>query len=246
MTYDVDVILCRMVKENELISGEYYHVFSRTIFNIPEFKEARNAGRLRQSFLLSNSTKSSAAFDYLRNNNAATLEKAIKIANEGEKLVDISCYVIMPDHYHLLLTARRKNGIADFIRKSNISIAKYINIKKNRRGPLFESRFKSKRVDSNKYLLHLSVYIHLNPLDFIDGKAWRNNKMIGWPSKKERLIKYPWSSLRNYLESSFNDPLVSGADIIQEQFKGVKDYESFLREWSSGSLEKLSDLTMEE
>ncbi len=233
-----------MMKENEFIPGEYYHVYSRNILNIPEFKEAGNAERLRQSFLLSNSTKSSAAFDYLRNNNAATLEKAIEIAGDGKKLVDILCYVIMPDHYHLLLTARRKNGITDFVRKSNISIAKYINIKKNRRGPLFESRFKSKHIDSNQYLSHLSVYIHLNPLDFIDGKAWRNNQLTNWSAKKERLMKYPWSSLKSYLEGNFEDPLISGADIILEQFKGAEDYELFLREWSIGSLEEISDLTM--
>ena len=157
--------------------------------------------------MLANSTKSSQAFEYLRNNNKpvyetglrARLNNALEIARSGEKLVDVLCYVIMPDHYHLLIREVKEKGITEFIRKCNISIANYINKTKNRRGAIFEGRFKSKHIDSNEYLRHLSLYIHLNPLDFIAGKDWREHKLENFSKYKERLLNYPWSSLSFFL-----------------------------------------------
>lgn len=225
--------------------NEYYHIYSRTILNTSEFKNNRNCKRLVQAFLLANYTKSTGAFQYLRNHKEATLQEALGIAKKGEKLVDVLCYVIMPDHYHLLLREAKENGISEFIRKCNISIAKYINISKERKGPIFESRFKSKHIDSNEYLLHLSLYIHLNPLDFISNKTWRNHELKNWSIQKKQLLDYPWSSLNFYLNYRKNDPVISGNEIISNQFKNHKEYESFLQEWSEASINSTDNLTID-
>jgi len=222
--------------------GEYYHVYSRVILNITEFKNYENAQKLHQAFLLANSTESSTAFRYLRNYENAGLGRAIEIAWRGEKLVDVVAYVIMPNHYHLLVKELRENGISDFFHKCNTAIAKYINIKEERKGPLFESNFKAKHIDSNQYLLHLSLYIHLNPLDFIDSKNWRNGNLKNWNSKKKELLEYPWSSLKNYLYKDYEDWILSGTEIILDQFKDKKDYEKFLREWSGANFEEIKEI----
>ncbi len=220
-----------MIRKNKFVPNHYYHIYNRTIFSMPEFKKPGNAEKLAQAFLLANSTQSSGAFQLLRNNKNATIEDALKIAEGGEKLVDILSYAIMPNHYHLLLKEGRENGITNFIHKCNVSIAKYINIKNDRRGPLFESVFKSKYISTNDYLLHLSLYIHLNPLDFITGKEWRKHKIQNWKEIKKSLLKYPWSSLNFYLGNQ-NDRILSGTEIIRGQFETPEEYESFLREWS--------------
>ncbi len=165
--------------------------------------------------------------------------------NGREKLTDILCYVIMPDHYHLLLRERIENGISRFIHKCNISIAKYINIKNNRRGPLFENRFNAKRVSTNDYLLHLSLYIHLNPLDFLIGREWRENKLKNWPLAKKKLLSYPWSSLKAFLQDDYSDPVISKTEIIRQQFDNHLDYENFLKEWSKNSSEKLAEILLD-
>lgn len=233
------------VRKEKFVPDAYYHIYTRTILNIPEFQDNQSAARIAQAFLLANSTKSTEAFQFLRNNKDEPIEKAIEIARSGEKLVDALCYVIMPDHYHLLLKERSGDGIIRFISKCNTSIAKYINIKKDRSGPLFESRFKSKHIKSNNYLLHLSLYIHLNPLDFIKGRAWREHELKNWPSAKNQLLIYPWSSLKHYLDDNFNDPIISGEQIIKEQFSNKKDYEDFLKDWSVVSFEQIKDLTID-
>lgn len=221
------------MRKNPFIPGEYYHIYGRILFNAPEFKNEKNAERLMQAFLLANSEKSSEAFQYLRNNKDenGSFKKSVEIAKKGEKFVDIICYVIMPDHYHLLLRERTKNGISRFIHKCNISVSKYINIKNNRRGPLFENRFNAKHVGSNDYLLHLSLYIHLNPLDFLADREWRKNRLKNWPLAKKKLFAYKWSSIKSFLQNNYTDPILSGTDIIKEQFNSRLNYEDFLDEW---------------
>lgn len=221
-----------MIRKEKFVPGEYYHIYSRTIFNTPEFRNSKNTERLEQAFLISNSTRSTETYQFLRNNEKATIKDVAEILARGEKLIDILCYAIMPDHYHMLIYEKQENGITKFIRSCNTSIAKYINIKNDRRGPFFESRFKSKHINSNAYLLHLSLYIHLNPLDFLISKEWRNHKLKNWDSIKNNLVNYKWSSLDSYLDNNHKNPIISNTEIIKEQFANEKDYENYLRNWS--------------
>lgn len=234
-----------MLRKENFAPGQYYHIYNRTIFNLPEFKNQKNAERLMQAFILANSTKSSLAFDYLRNNKNILFEKAVEISQRGERLADILCYVIMPDHYHLLLKEIREGGISNFVHKCNISVAKYINIKNNRTGPLFESLFKSKHISTDEYLLHLSLYIHLNPLDIISGREWRSHGLRNWDFVKNQLLDYNWSSLKYFLNENYIDPVISGTEIIMEQFDDSKDYEKFLRSWSEDSLNIVNNFSLE-
>ncbi len=233
------------MRKTNFVPGEYYHIYDRTILNTPEFKDYKNAHRLTRSFLLANSTVSSEVFQFLRNHENVSTEKILETLKQGEKLVDILCYSVMPDHYHLLLKERKESGISNFIRKCNISIAKYINIKNNRLGPIFESRFKAKHIDSNEYLLHLSLYIHLNPLDIFIGKEWRKHALKDWFSAKKKLFHYPWSSIKAFLDNNYQDPIISGTKIILGQFKNKKDYEAFLRDWSEDTFNLLEDFIID-
>ena len=234
-----------VIRKEKLVPNEYYHIYCRTVLKIPEFSGNENANKLAQNFLLANSTNSSQAFDYLRANQYSTLERAIEIAKEGEKLVDILCYSIKPNHYHLLIKELKENGATDFTRRCNTSIAKYINTKTERKGPLFESNFKSKHIDSNEYLLHLSVYVHLNPLDFLSGKEWRTNQLTDWHTNKNKLLDYQWSSLKHFIKEDFSDPRISGEEIISSQFNNKNEYEVFLKEWSEYSFNKINDIVIE-
>jgi len=223
----------KMERKVKFVEGEYYHIYNRTISNAPEFKNYNDAKRLALTFLIANSTKSGDAFQQLRNNKNTPQQKIIEILNKGEKLTDILCYAIMPDHYHLLLRETKENGVVNFIHRCNTSIAKYLNTKGERKGPVFESRFKSKHIDSNEYLLHLSLYIHLNPLDFLVGKEWREHGIKNWNDSKKHLLNYPWSSLNSFINNNQKNPIISETEIITEQFNNnQKEYESFLKEWS--------------
>ena len=92
--------------------------------------------------------------------------------------IKIHTYCLMTTHYHILVKTPEAN-LSRAIQWVNVSYAAYFNRKRQRRGHLFQGRFKSILVDADEYLKHLSRYIHLNPL---------SAKMV------EQLISYPWSS----------------------------------------------------
>ena len=87
-------------------------------------------------------------------------------ANEQErkKLVEIIAYCIMPTHFHIILRQMSDKGISMYMNNVQNSYTRYFNIKNKRKGPLWESRFKSVLVETDEQLLHLTRYVHLNPV----------------------------------------------------------------------------------
>ena len=77
--------------------------------------------------------------------------------------VVLHCYVLMRNHYHLLIETPDGN-LSRAMHLINSSYTTYINTKRKRCGHLFQGRYKSILVDTDNYLLELSRYIHLNPL----------------------------------------------------------------------------------
>lgn len=76
---------------------------------------------------------------------------------------DIVAYCLMPNHYHLLLHLK-VDDISRPMQRFGLSYTKSVNIRYKRVGSLFQGRFKAIHVDREEYLLHLSRYIHLNPV----------------------------------------------------------------------------------
>lgn len=96
--------------------------------------------------------------------------------------IDIFVYVLMGNHYHLLLRTRRAN-LSRAMQWLGVTYTNRFNARHSRSGHLFQGRFKSMLVQNDAYLLQVSYYIHRNPL---------RGKMV------ERLADYRWSSFRAY------------------------------------------------
>lgn len=95
----------------------------------------------------------------------------------------LHCYVLMPNHYHLILETPQGN-LSSVMQYVNGSYTTYINTKKRRSGHLFQGRYKSIVVDRDSYLLELSRYVHLNPVR---------------AALAARPEEYPYSSYRAYI-----------------------------------------------
>ncbi|GCD09763.1 transposase [Clostridium tagluense] len=83
--------------------------------------------------------------------------------------VKIYGYCLMDNHSHLLIDANGAD-ISKVMHGINFSYAMYFNKKYKREGHLFKDRFKSKIVDSDRYLRTVSLYIHNNPTDISEFK----------------------------------------------------------------------------
>lgn len=76
----------------------------------------------------------------------------------------IHAYVLMTNHVHLLLTPRAERAASLFMQSVGRRYVRYVNHVYQRSGTLWEGRFKSALIDSERYLLSCSRYIELNPV----------------------------------------------------------------------------------
>ena len=79
--------------------------------------------------------------------------------------VNILAWVLMGNHFHLLLEERVTNGIYSFIHRVSTAYAVYFNRKYDFSGRLFQGHYKSVFVDGETQLLYLLRYVHLNPVE---------------------------------------------------------------------------------
>ncbi|WP_204140234.1 transposase [Halomicronema sp. CCY15110] len=77
--------------------------------------------------------------------------------------VHVVAYCLMPNHYHFLIYLREADLDAA-MRRFTLSYTNAINHRYDRCGSLFQGRFQTLPVDRDDYLLHLTRYIHLNPV----------------------------------------------------------------------------------
>jgi putative transposase len=140
--------------------------------------------------------------------------------------VPILAYVLVTNHFHLLLTTPEGN-LSEFMRHFNICYTGFFNRTHKRVGHLYQGRYKAYLIDADNYLLEVSRYIHLNPVRI---EALRKK------SAKERwdaLIKHSASSLPGYLwqrkrESFLDYEFVLGY-MGGDDSKGRKEYRKFVR-----------------
>lgn len=185
------------------IQNEYYHVFNRGVAKMPIFNNFYDYNRFLKTFLY-----------YLINDikpKFSTFTPTTVKLNTKKKIANIVCYCLMPNHFHLLLQQLKEAGITELLSKLSNSYTKYFNVKYKRVGPLFQGEFKAVRIEKDEQLIHVSRYIHLNPL-------------VGYITKD--LNSYLFSS---YSEYTGNDKsLMCQKDIVLNQFKNLKDYEKFV------------------
>jgi putative transposase len=84
-------------------------------------------------------------------------------AAKGKYGLILHSYVLMTNHYHLIIETPEKN-LSKIMHYINSSYTTYTNIKRKRKGHLFQGRYKAILVDKDNYLLELSRYLHLNPV----------------------------------------------------------------------------------
>jgi putative transposase len=76
----------------------------------------------------------------------------------------IHAYVLMPNHFHLLLTPTRPDGIGKLMQYTGRYYVQHANQRYGRTGTLWDGRYRATLLDPQHYLLAVSRYIELNPV----------------------------------------------------------------------------------
>ncbi len=109
--------------------------------------------------------------------------------------VQLLAYCLMPNHFHLLVRQATPRGITALMRRVCVNYSMYFNRKYDRTGGLFESIYKAVLVENESQLLHLSRYIHLNPINL---KLTRFGPVATMATASPH--EYEYSSYSKYLQ----------------------------------------------
>jgi putative transposase len=136
--------------------GNFYHVITKSIAGYTIFSQENEYERMM------------SVLTYYHNPHSLKYSEAIKTKphaiNQHEREVNIHAYCLMPTHIHLLLSPVVKDGISRYMNSILRSYSLYFNLRHKRKGPLWEGRFKGIRVETQEQFIHLTRYIHLNPV----------------------------------------------------------------------------------
>ena len=167
--------------------------------------------------------------------------------NSNKFEVAIHAYVLMGNHFHLLATPQTTEGLAQMMQAVGRRYVRYFNDRQGRSGTLWEGRFKSTLIQTERYLLACMAYIDLNPV---------RAGMVA------QVGEYPWSSFAHFVGRRTdrlitphplfwelgNTPFAREAAYAQLVQEGVNSVEqsaltdATLRGWALGEPEFVDDL----
>ena len=195
-------------RDIELRAGEYYHFYNR--------------GNNRERIF------------YERDNYLFFLQRLRKYL---VPMMDIVAYCLMPTHYHLLAGIKDKQtsevlktsevspGLSKAMMRFSVSYTKGMNKRYDRVGALFQGAYRGKHVGGDDYLLHLSRYIHLNPV--MDG-------LVG------RAEDWEFSSYQDYI--GLRNGTLPRPEIVVSQFPSRDSYREFVESYADDERDVIADL----
>lgn len=204
------------------VQNSFYHIYNRGVEKRNIFQDSQDFSvfcSYLKNYLLPKNEIELKSIISSTDNPSKEKQKAIKLLqlkNFSEK-VELHAFALLPNHFHLLIRQEAENDIDSFMNAVGTRYASYFNRRNKRVGPLYQGVYKAVLVKTDEQLLHLSRYIHLNPLRYLN-----------LPFAKWREIETPFS-LPNYLQ--FQQAAWIKTDYILRYFRKnspQEDYQKFL------------------
>uniref|UniRef100_A0A7C4NYZ4 Transposase IS200-like domain-containing protein n=1 Tax=Thermodesulfobacterium geofontis TaxID=1295609 RepID=A0A7C4NYZ4_9BACT len=140
---------------------EIYHVFTKSIAKFTVFLDHKDYARMIELLKYYKNKPILKFSDYKKLKETKVYYNSVK---SETPFVEIIAYCLMPTHIHLVLQEISPSGISEYMRIVLDSYTRYFNKRIGRKGPLWEGRVKRVLVESDEQLLHLTRYVHLNPV----------------------------------------------------------------------------------
>lgn len=206
------------------VENEYYHLYNRGTNKMVIFNDQSDYDRFQKLLYIANSIKTPQYSD-INKNLCPTWE-----IERGETLVDIGAYCLMPNHFHILIKVKNGKSASLFLQRILTSHSKYINIKYDRTGSLFQGKSKSEYLKDDQYLKYLFSYIHLNPIKLIQ-KNWKEDGIKNNEKAKEYLSKYKYSSYFDFIEKNRIESKIINKLAFPDYFPTKELFEKEIFEW---------------
>jgi len=216
--------------------NSFYHLFNRGVEKRPIFLDEKDYAVLLsylktylspkdEPFLRTQATNSSVSW--------RERDQALRLLrmNNFHGTIKLLSYCLMPNHFHMAVWQQHGTGIDEFMNSLWTRYTMYFNKKYRRVGTLFQSVYKAVTVISEEQLIHLTRYIHQNPI--------AHRKLHTLASKGEALRSYIWTSYPEYLglrrTSWVDSTIVLSRWTINKEY----EYEKFVLETDAMDSAKL-------
>ena len=198
------------MRKTQFELGNFYHIYNRGVDKRNIFENKEDFLRFYECIQYFNSLESTGGFyqETLSKNKNYKGSTFIK----SKRLVNFVAFCINQNHYHFILEPLVDNGIQKIMHRISTGYTMYFNQTHKRSGSLFQGRYKSVHIDTNEYLLHLSVYVNLND-------------RVHEGLNKNWMKELPFSSWNQYIGMK-NIPFCNPS-IVLEQFKNKEKYKIF-------------------
>lgn len=219
-------------RKEEFINGETYHIILRAIDNNLIFKNVDDYYRgIFSIYEFNNLNPVDIWLRRQQRKKEKLLENPMSQFDSRENFVDVLAFCFMPNHIHLLLKQLKENGISKFMQKVGIGYGKYFNGKYERRGYVFQNRFKSVRIKDDDQFIIVVPYIFTNPTALIE-PGWKEQGIRNHSVEEtlEFLENYKWSSYQDCIGVK-NFPSVIKKDFVLEIMGGESGIKDAVENW---------------
>jgi len=227
------------MKNPAFVNDKIYHIYNRGVEKRDVFMDKQDYLRFIHCLFELNDDAPVRNVDYYFPKNIEIGSQYLEEERKPRKLlVEISIFTLMSNHFHLLLTQKKENGIPKFMQKLGIGYTMYFNQKYERVGGLFQGKFKAVTIEEQAHFLHIPHYIHTNPLS------------LASPNYGDRisiLEDYRWSSFPDYIGKK-NFPSVTQRDFLLDFYGGSKKYKEETKDWLKNrpkNLEKIKEVALD-
>ncbi len=179
----------------DLHIGGYYHVYNRGVEKRDTFLDNHD----RRTFV----------------------QKLLHATTDNIKIV---AFCLMNNHYHLLVQQVSDYGLSKCMQSLGVGYTKYFNNRHKRVGALFGSSYNMKYIHNDNQLVHVSRYIHLNPIKHAikDGVG-----KIQIQSLLRDLEQSEWNSYGCYVRKKAPTDIIH-SKIVLDQFTNKEEYRVFV------------------
>lgn len=150
------------IRKIPLVTDQVYHIFNKSIAGYEIFNNQKEFSRMIEAIHYYQWGVRKMRFSEWEETKKDHLSE--RLSPKEDKVAEIIAYCVMPTHIHLILKQMRDKGISIFMSQISNSYARYFNLRHKRKGPLWEKEFENVIITTDEQLLHLTRYIHLNPV----------------------------------------------------------------------------------
>jgi len=211
-----------VLKEYE--AGAYYHIYNRGVDKGLIFREDKDYKTFLSYLKLYLSLQGESLKEF----------PSRKLKNYFNE-IELLCYCLMPNHFHLLIKQFSDHGMDHFLRSLLTKYVRYFNSHYHRIGPLFQGPYKAVKVTTDYQFIYLSKYIHSNP-----------TSLFNFKESPRSLQEYRYSSYGNYLHK-FTQSWVKTEAILSyfSQKNTGMSYEAFLEQSRPGDTDPIQEIALD-